>query len=165
MAGLAGPSAGPPAGSLAGPEPLLKSPSAGLPAHHRGGPTAIGQRKHGGADRLLHGIFGDFCGNQCRFRLLGSCRLPVLTGSGNSGTGLACAVEAMGASTGIARLRSPRPGKAGTHRRVLRLPVSAEGRQRWRPAGPGAVLRAGGTGDRPPLPFRRTAGGPAAVQP
>ncbi|MFR7894774.1 MAG: hypothetical protein ACLU38_12605 [Dysosmobacter sp.] len=27
------------------------------------------------------------------FRLLGSCRLPVLTGSGNSGTGLACAVE------------------------------------------------------------------------
>lgn len=29
------------------------------------------------------------------FRLLGSCRLPVLTGSGNSGTGLACAAEAM----------------------------------------------------------------------
>lgn len=99
------------------------------------------------------------------FRFVGSFCLPVLTGPGNSGTGLACAAETMGASAGIARLRSPRPGKAGTHRRVLRLPVSAEGRQRWRPAGAGAVLRAGGVGDRPPLPFRRTAGGPAAVQP
>ena len=80
------PSAGPPAGSPAGPEPSLKGPSAGLPAHHRGGPTAIGQRKHGGAGRLLHGILGDFYENRCRFRFVGSCRLPVLTRSGNSGT-------------------------------------------------------------------------------
>ena len=123
----------------------LKKPVCGTSCSSPGRPNSYsGQRKHGGAGRLLHGILGDFCGNRCRFRLLGSCRLPVLTGSGNSGTGLACAAEAMGASAGIARLRSPRPGKAGTHRRVLRLPVSAEGRQRWRPAGAGAVLRAGG---------------------
>ena len=65
---------------------LLKGPPAELSAHHRGGPTAIGQRKHGGAGRLLHGILGDFYENRCRFRFVGSCRLPVLTRSGNSGT-------------------------------------------------------------------------------